>query len=113
MARQQRLHIPVMRDELIKFLRLDKGGTVLDCTVGLGGHADAILKEIGPEGRLLGIDQDSEALQAAKDRLKRFNNIFQNWGKLRKTRMPPREKNKTTNFHRPNHNAMERGPPML
>ena len=45
------------------------GGTYVDATVGLGGHAEEILKLIGPEGRLIGIDRDDEALKMAKERL--------------------------------------------
>ena len=59
-----------MCKELIRHLKLNKGATILDCTVGCGGHADAILREIGPQGRLLGIDQDGDALKIAEDRLK-------------------------------------------
>ncbi len=72
----QQRHIPVMLDELIRYLKLDKGGVVLDCTVGSGGHAEAILKEIGPQGRLIGADVDRDALDIAKDRLKRFSNCI-------------------------------------
>lgn len=63
-----------MLDELIRYLKLNRGGIVLDCTVGSGGHAEAILKEIGPQGRLIGTDVDCDTLDIAKDRLKRFNN---------------------------------------
>ena len=46
-----------------------RGGIYVDATVGLGGHAEEILKLIGPEGRLIGIDRDDEALKMAKERL--------------------------------------------
>lgn len=45
------------------------GGTYVDATVGLGGHAGEILKVIGPEGTLIGIDRDDEALKAANEKL--------------------------------------------
>jgi 16S rRNA (cytosine1402-N4)-methyltransferase len=73
---EKQWHIPVMCKELIGYLRLNKGKTVLDCTVGSGGHAEAILQEIGPQGRLIGIDLDGDALDIAKDRLKRFTNCI-------------------------------------
>lgn len=71
-----KLHIPVMCKELIGYLKLDKAGTLLDCTVGCGGHADVMLKEISPHGRLIGIDQDNAAVEVAKNRLKEFNNCI-------------------------------------
>ena len=46
------------------------GGTYVDATVGLGGHAEEILKSLGPEGRLVGIDRDDEALKMAQARLR-------------------------------------------
>lgn len=73
---EERIHIPVMCKELIEHLNLNKGKTVLDCTVGLGGHADVILKEIGPGGRLVGLDQDEQALEIAKNRLEKFDNCI-------------------------------------
>ena len=73
---EKTFHIPVMCNELIQHLKLDKKGTVLDCTVGSGGHADVILREIGPQGRLIGLDQDDEALGIAKNRLKNFRNCI-------------------------------------
>ncbi len=83
MISQEKPHIPVMRNEIIKFLELDKGRTVLDCTVGCGGHADAILEAIGSEGRLVGIDQDSEALEIARNKLKKFSNFISIQGNFR------------------------------
>jgi 16S rRNA (cytosine1402-N4)-methyltransferase len=68
------IHTPVMCSELASYLKLDKGLTILDCTVGSAGHAEAILKQIGPRGRLVGIDQDAQALEAAESRLEGFAN---------------------------------------
>jgi len=50
-------------------LALQPGFVVVDATVGLGGHAEAILQAVGPEGRLVGIDRDQEALERAGKRL--------------------------------------------
>ncbi len=50
-------------------MALQPGFVVVDATVGLGGHAEAILQAVGPEGRLVGIDRDQEALERAGKRL--------------------------------------------
>ncbi|MBU0581004.1 MAG: 16S rRNA (cytosine(1402)-N(4))-methyltransferase, partial [Candidatus Margulisbacteria bacterium] len=50
-------HIPVLLNETIQYLNLKKGGTYTDSTLGRGGHAEAILNEIGPRGQLIAIDQ--------------------------------------------------------
>ena len=59
-------------DEVAFLLRPRDGGWVIDGTVGMGGHAEALLERSGPEVRLLGIDADPEALQLAGARLARF-----------------------------------------
>ncbi|MDE2484633.1 MAG: 16S rRNA (cytosine(1402)-N(4))-methyltransferase RsmH [candidate division NC10 bacterium] len=65
-------HRPVLLEEALAILQPRSGGRYLDATVGLGGHAEAILVESAPAGRLCGIDRDAETLDMAKDRLKRF-----------------------------------------
>lgn len=62
-------HIPVMLNEVIAYLNLQQGGTYIDCTLGGGGHTSEIIKKIQPGGRVIGIDQDPNALQAAQNRL--------------------------------------------
>jgi len=62
-------HVPVLLEEAIDLLRVRPGGTYVDCTLGLGGHAAAILRELGPSGRLLGFDRDAEAMALAQARL--------------------------------------------
>ena len=64
------VHVPVLLDEVMAALQPRPGGRFIDCTVGLGGHAAAILEEISPSGRLLGIDADPEAIKASQDRLR-------------------------------------------
>ena len=64
-------HVPVLFKEVMDFLRVSPGGTYVDCTVGLGGHAEGILRRLGPGGRLIGFDRDSDALALAKARLDR------------------------------------------
>src|SRR5438552_13794125 len=58
-----------MLSEVIEYLAPRPGGGVVDATVGLGGHAAAIMERTGPSGRLIGIDQDPAALAAAEQRL--------------------------------------------
>ncbi|MEM3565598.1 MAG: 16S rRNA (cytosine(1402)-N(4))-methyltransferase RsmH [Candidatus Bathyarchaeia archaeon] len=57
------LHLPVMRDEVISFLDPESGEDFVDCTVGLGGHALAVLERTGPFGRVLGVDADPVILE--------------------------------------------------
>jgi len=63
------VHVPVLLDEVIAGLQPQRGGCFVDCTVGLGGHAAAILEKISPSGRLLGIDADPEAIKFSQDKL--------------------------------------------
>jgi len=60
-------HVPVMTAEVLHFLRPDQGGLFVDCTVGLGGHARALL-EAGA-ARLIGLDRDPDALARAQETL--------------------------------------------
>ena len=69
-------HRPVLLGETIHFLAPERGGLFVDCTVGLGGHSEAIL-ESSSEARVIGIDLDSEALNYASKRLARFGKRFQ------------------------------------
>ncbi len=62
-------HVPVLIKEAIDYLALKDGMTILDCTVGTGGHAEAILKRIGCSGCLIGIDRDGDVLKNAGSRL--------------------------------------------
>jgi 16S rRNA (cytosine1402-N4)-methyltransferase len=63
------VHVPVLLDEVIAGLQAQRGGYFVDCTVGLGGHAAAILEIISPSGKLLGIDADPEAIKISQDKL--------------------------------------------
>ncbi len=66
------IHVPVLLNETISLMNIREGGTYIDCTTGLGGHSSAIAERIGAEGRLLCIDQDSEALEFARAKLAPF-----------------------------------------
>ncbi|MFQ5924562.1 MAG: 16S rRNA (cytosine(1402)-N(4))-methyltransferase RsmH [Dehalococcoidia bacterium] len=63
------VHIPVLLDEVIEALGVQPGGRYIDCTVGEGGHAAAILEKSSPGGQLLGIDVDPQAIDMARQRL--------------------------------------------
>ncbi len=65
-------HIPVLTEEVIQALAVQPGGRYIDCTLGGGGHAAAILEHISPGGQLLGIDADPEAVDAASQRLSEY-----------------------------------------
>lgn len=62
-------HVPVLLIEVLTMLGIRQDGRYIDATVGLGGHSEAILQQLGPEGRLLGLDRDSAALLKAAERL--------------------------------------------
>jgi 16S rRNA (cytosine1402-N4)-methyltransferase len=64
-------HEPVLVEEVLQWLRPHDGGLYVDATVGGGGHAERILK-CGANVRLVGLDCDAEAIQAASERLKSF-----------------------------------------
>jgi 16S rRNA (cytosine1402-N4)-methyltransferase len=66
------MHVPVMVTEAMEGLQAHPGASYVDCTLGAGGHARAILERIQPSGRLLGIDADSAALELAARTLSEF-----------------------------------------
>ncbi len=87
-------HIPVLLEEAVDNLKLKPNDTVIDCTLGGGGHAKEILKKIGRGGKYIGIDLDKRAIDASKNCLKgyesqiilvndSFSNIKEIWGKLK------------------------------
>ncbi|HUB53482.1 MAG TPA: 16S rRNA (cytosine(1402)-N(4))-methyltransferase RsmH [Terracidiphilus sp.] len=64
-------HVPVLYQEVLDFLRIRPDGVYADCTLGLGGHAEGILRRLGAKGKLIGFDRDPEALELATARLNR------------------------------------------
>lgn len=81
-------HAPVLWKHIVDGLITDPDGVYVDATLGGGGHAAALLDALAPAGRVLGIDRDTEALAAARDRLHddvaagRFRAIHGNFGDL-------------------------------
>lgn len=68
----QATHVPVMTREVLAALAVRPGGRYVDCTMGGGGHARAILEAASPGGSLVGIDLDPQALEMARERLEEF-----------------------------------------
>jgi len=68
-------HRPVMVEEVLEHLACGPGQVVVDATVGSGGHAAAILDRIRPDGWLIGIDRDPEAIERARKRLSRRGRV--------------------------------------
>ena len=64
-------HIPVLLEEALQYLDIEREGIYIDCTLGLGGHASVLLQR-NPGAELIGLDRDERSLQAARDRLQDF-----------------------------------------
>jgi 16S rRNA (cytosine1402-N4)-methyltransferase len=69
MTSRNERHVPVLLNFAIDFLNVRGGGTYVDCTLGMAGHAAEIVRRLGPTGRLIGFDRDPEALALAKAKL--------------------------------------------
>ncbi|HEX8522601.1 MAG TPA: 16S rRNA (cytosine(1402)-N(4))-methyltransferase RsmH [Tepidisphaeraceae bacterium] len=76
MKRQVR-HLPVLLQPVLNVLAPQPGMTVVDCTVGLAGHATELLKRVQPSGRLLGIDFDPHNLERARQNLSNLGGKFE------------------------------------
>lgn len=68
-------HIPVLLNECIEGLNINPDGIYVDGTLGGAGHSSQIIKKLSSKGMLIGIDRDEEALKAAKEKLKVYNNV--------------------------------------
>ncbi len=68
-------HVSVLLNECIEALDIKENGIYVDCTMGGGGHSLEVLKKLKGTGRLIGIDQDTNAIAAAKERLKDYGNV--------------------------------------
>ena len=69
-------HEPVMLENSINGLNIKENGTYVDGTLGGAGHSKEILKRLSNKGKLIGIDRDEEAINAAKENLKQFPNVI-------------------------------------
>ena len=68
-------HVSVLLNECLDALNIKEDGIYVDGTLGGAGHSSEILKRLSENGRLIGIDQDTDALKAAGLRLQNFNNV--------------------------------------
>lgn len=69
-------HIPVLLNECIEGLKIKPDGIYIDGTLGGAGHSSQILKKLSPQGKLIGIDRDKEALSAAQKKLEQYSNVY-------------------------------------
>ncbi|MGO9376932.1 MAG: 16S rRNA (cytosine(1402)-N(4))-methyltransferase RsmH [Dissulfurispiraceae bacterium] len=69
------IHVPVLLSEVMGMLEIKEDGVYVDATVGLGGHASAMLERLGPRGVLIGIDRDEKALTCAVKKIG-TNNVY-------------------------------------
>ena len=68
-------HIPIMLEPVLQGLNIKEDGIYVDGTLGGAGHSSEIAKRLGSEGRLIGIDQDMDAIAAASKRLAEYDNV--------------------------------------
>lgn len=72
-----RLHQPVLLEEAVQLLNCRDGGLYIDCTLGMGGHAERILQASAPTGLVAGIDRDREAIEFCKTKLQAYGERIQ------------------------------------
>ena len=70
-------HYSVLLNETIEYLNVRPDGIYVDGTLGGGGHASQVARRLSEKGRLIGIDQDADAIQAAGERLSEFGKQLQ------------------------------------
>ena len=76
LTRRSAPHTPVLLRETLELLRPAPGATVVDATLGPGGHAEALLERVGDAGRVVGLDRDPSALSYSRERLASFGDRF-------------------------------------
>jgi len=69
------MHLPVLKEEILEYLAPKSNQNFIDATIGLGGHAIEILREIKPKGKLLGIEIDKEVYQALKEKIEKDKSL--------------------------------------
>ena len=76
-------HVPVFVERVLEILRPEAGKRYLDGTLGGGGHSEQLLERSSPDGQVLGLDWDEDAIQAAQHSLKRFEDrLVIRWAKF-------------------------------
>jgi 16S rRNA (cytosine(1402)-N(4))-methyltransferase len=74
---RQTRHVPVLLAQVLEVLQPKPGQTIVDCTVGLGGHTAELLARVQPGGRLVGLDMDSDNLALARSKLAPLHGSFE------------------------------------
>ncbi len=69
-------HYSVLQDQVLEKLDIKENGIYVDATLGLGGHSELIAQKLNNTGKLIVFDQDEQAMEFAKKRLEKFNNII-------------------------------------
>ena len=69
-----KFHEPVLKNEILEYLSINPEGIYVDMTLGGGGHSIEILKKLSDKGKLIGVDQDKEAIKYANDILNDYDN---------------------------------------
>jgi 16S rRNA (cytosine1402-N4)-methyltransferase len=69
MTTERERHVPVLLQEALQYVAVKPGSTVVDCTLGLGGHSSEILRRLGPRGKLIAFDRDPQAMELAAGKL--------------------------------------------
>lgn len=75
--KRERRHVPVLLEDVLACLKLRAGAVVVDCTVGLGGHSVEMLRQVGPGGRVIGLDFDPANLATAREAMARVGENFE------------------------------------
>ena len=69
-------HVPVLFNETVDSLKIRPDGVYADCTAGGGGHSGAILERLSPQGKLVMIDQDPEAIENLRNKFVSYSNVI-------------------------------------
>lgn len=72
------IHVPVMLSEVVEAVGIRPGGTIIDATLGMGGHSEALLRSVD-DVNVIGIDRDTDAIEYANERLKPFGDRFRSY----------------------------------
>ena len=73
---ENKVHIPIMPEEVKASLITENDGVYVDATLGFGGHSEMILENLSNQGKLIGIDRDAEAIKASENRLGKYGDRF-------------------------------------
>src|SRR5438067_344195 len=76
MAKRETRHLPVLMAAVLEALSARPGQTIVDCTLGLGGHAAELLRRVTPGGRVIGIDFDPNHIAIARPKLEAIGGRF-------------------------------------